>query len=278
MFGVGGLLTGWMDFNNDGHFDESERLTWTLDGVVRAARRTSIRERMILQITIPAGAVDRRPIAARFRWGEQGLSFTGPAAIGEVEDYFFGLNFLFGDYNRDGVVDQADYNLWRRKTFGKNVNRRDGADGNGDGVINQADFDVWRAHFGQMLPGRSSGFCGDCRRDSTAEFLVGAAAGRRFFGLTDGSTVGSTANLNGVLDVGGCSSAVTAPGSFGNCVVSFVRPLACNRVRHGCEPIAMRLDEHDRGSSIDSEYALSSPTCCCSIKLGPTWTLAVRLQ
>ena len=27
--GVGGLLTGWMDFNADGHFDESERLSWT---------------------------------------------------------------------------------------------------------------------------------------------------------------------------------------------------------------------------------------------------------
>src|SRR5439155_26930333 len=32
--GVGGLPTGWMDFNNDGPFDESERLLWTGGGPI----------------------------------------------------------------------------------------------------------------------------------------------------------------------------------------------------------------------------------------------------
>jgi subtilisin family serine protease len=157
VFGVGGLLTGWMDFNNDGHFDESERLTWSLNGVDKGGEADLNPGTYDLQITIPAGTVDHRPIAARFRWGEQGLSFTGPAVIGEVEDYYFGLNFLAGDYNRDGIVDQADYNTWRKQT-GQVVTPYSGADGNGDGVVNQGDFDVWRAHFGETLaPGAGSG-------------------------------------------------------------------------------------------------------------------------
>ena len=110
--GVGGLLTGWMDFNADGHFDESERLSWSLSGSSLGGEADINPGTYDLQITIPASAVDGA-LATRIRWGEQGLTFTGAAAIGEVEDYFFGLNFLFGDYNRNGTVDQADYNVWR---------------------------------------------------------------------------------------------------------------------------------------------------------------------
>jgi len=156
VFGVGGYLTGWMDFNGDGHFDESERLVWSLNGTSLGGEADVNPGTYDLQITIPAGTVDHRPIASRFRWGEQGLSFSGPSQIGEVEDYYFGLNFLAGDYNRDGMVDQADYNLWRKQT-GQNVTPYSGSDGNGDGIVNQADFDVWRAHFGQTLPGAGAG-------------------------------------------------------------------------------------------------------------------------
>jgi hypothetical protein len=39
-----------------------------------------------------------------------------------------------GDYNRDGVVDAADYVVWR-KGFGT--------------TYTQDDYDVWRAHFGE---------------------------------------------------------------------------------------------------------------------------------
>jgi hypothetical protein len=73
VFGVGGLLTGWMDFNNDGHFDESERLSWSLNGSSLGGEADLNPGIYSLQVTIPANAVDKRPIAARFRWGEQGL-------------------------------------------------------------------------------------------------------------------------------------------------------------------------------------------------------------
>jgi subtilisin family serine protease len=157
VLGVGGLLTGWMDFNNDGTFSEAERLTWTLNGTNLGGEADLNPGTYDLQITVPANAVDGRPMASRFRWGEVGLTFTGPAEIGEVEDYLFGLNYLIGDYNRNGTVDNADFVLWQ-KTNGQNVPPFSGADGNGDGVVNQADFDIWKANFGNSVgPGAGAG-------------------------------------------------------------------------------------------------------------------------
>jgi hypothetical protein len=153
--GVGGLLTGWMDFNNDGQFDESERLTWSLNGTDLGGEADLDPGTWNLHINVPASA-QIGALAARFRWGEQGLSFDGPANIGEVEDYRFGVSFLFGDYNRNGSVDLADYNVWRR-AVGQNVTPFTGADGNGDGLVDQADLDVWKANFGKTLPAPGAG-------------------------------------------------------------------------------------------------------------------------
>jgi hypothetical protein len=53
---------------------------------------------------------------------------------------------LLGDYNRNGVVDLADYVVWR-KTLGSVTNLN--ADGNGNGSIDVGDYTVWRANFGR---------------------------------------------------------------------------------------------------------------------------------
>lgn len=52
-----------------------------------------------------------------------------------------------GDYNHNGVVDAADYVVWR-DTLNQSVAAGTGADGDGDGVITQADYGFWRARFG----------------------------------------------------------------------------------------------------------------------------------
>jgi hypothetical protein len=51
-----------------------------------------------------------------------------------------------GDYDADLDVDASDYILWR-KTLGQNVTLGTGADGNRNGVVDQFDYAVWRANF-----------------------------------------------------------------------------------------------------------------------------------
>jgi hypothetical protein len=50
-----------------------------------------------------------------------------------------------GDYNGNGIVDSADYVLWRNSVGQSTLNNR----GTGiTGPIGQADYDFWRSHFG----------------------------------------------------------------------------------------------------------------------------------
>ena len=63
---------------------------------------------------------------------------------------------LPGDYNGNGVVDAADYVVWR-KMLGSSVPNYSGADGSGNGVVDQEDQTVWRAHFGETLPAVGAG-------------------------------------------------------------------------------------------------------------------------
>ncbi|MCI0492597.1 MAG: hypothetical protein L0Z07_06650 [Planctomycetes bacterium] len=60
-----------------------------------------------------------------------------------------------GDYTGDGLVDAADYSVWR-DTLGQN-----GlgllADGDGNHAVDAGDFDVWKLHFGEMAGSGSAG-------------------------------------------------------------------------------------------------------------------------
>jgi Glucose / Sorbosone dehydrogenase/Dockerin type I domain len=55
----------------------------------------------------------------------------------------------FGDYNRDGIVNAADYTVWR-DTLGQSVVPGTRADGNGNGKIDQSDYDLWTMNFGHV--------------------------------------------------------------------------------------------------------------------------------
>jgi hypothetical protein len=62
-----------------------------------------------------------------------------------------------GDYNGNGVVDAADYVVWR-DTFGQAAAPPgSGADGNGNGTIDPGDFDFWKSRFGNSVPGAGLG-------------------------------------------------------------------------------------------------------------------------
>lgn len=67
-----------------------------------------------------------------------------------------GLSLYFGqlpagDYDQNGVVDAADYDVWQQ-SFGADASPAGtGADGNGDGTVDAADFTVWRDNFGTTI-------------------------------------------------------------------------------------------------------------------------------
>lgn len=77
------------------------------------------------------------------------------------------LNFATGDYNFDGQVTSADYNVWRSQ-FGSSLRIADNsnqslgtsmeADGNGDGVVDAIDYAVWREAFAAAGGGSLASF------------------------------------------------------------------------------------------------------------------------
>lgn len=56
---------------------------------------------------------------------------------------------LPGDFNRDNVVDAADFTVWRNSMAAGDV----AADGNFDGFVTIADYKIWKAAFGLSLSG-----------------------------------------------------------------------------------------------------------------------------
>jgi CSLREA domain-containing protein len=59
-------------------------------------------------------------------------------------------SFSPGDYNQNGIVDTADYTIWR-DSLHREVVPFSGADGDGSGRVDTGDFAIWSANFGHLL-------------------------------------------------------------------------------------------------------------------------------
>ena len=102
------LLDAWMDFNQDGDLSDAGEQIFTSTAVVNGLNDN-------LSFTVPAGAVAGDTFA-RFRCsGAGGLSPTGPALDGEVEDYVFTVapllslgDFVWYDTSQDGIQDAGE--------------------------------------------------------------------------------------------------------------------------------------------------------------------------
>ena len=109
-----------------------------------------------------AGPIDTIEIALFGNGSGNGLTGASMRRTGEREFYFNNLRIesttaglLPGDYNRNGIVDAADYVVWR-DTLGQSVPNGSGADGDGSSKIDGPDYGVWRAHFGTSGSGSAS--------------------------------------------------------------------------------------------------------------------------
>lgn len=58
-----------------------------------------------------------------------------------------------GDFNLDGVVNAADYIVWRANLGKQGLAPFTGGDGNGDGLVTSADYSIWKSHFGTHASG-----------------------------------------------------------------------------------------------------------------------------
>lgn len=62
---------------------------------------------------------------------------------------------LAGDYNKDGVVDSADYTVWRDTLGQSGIGLA--ADGSGNGTVDMADYTKWQLNFGATGSGAGAG-------------------------------------------------------------------------------------------------------------------------
>jgi hypothetical protein len=129
-------------------------------------------------------------------WGTNS-SFNNPDAKLVRVDFVGNLPNLSGDYNKNNLVDAADYTVWRDTLGQSGLTPFTGADGSGNGVVDMGDYNVWNANFGR-----------------TASVPVGVAGDYNHNGVVDAAdysvwrdTLGSISDLradgsdNGIIDV-----------------------------------------------------------------------------
>jgi hypothetical protein len=99
-------------------------------------------------------------VARASKWGAWGLqetySDTSAAKYKAVQQYLQRLKSS-ADFNKDGLIDQRDYNIWRW-TDGATVPPY--ADANADGIVDGGDYVMWRKTVGTLHPAASSSASG----------------------------------------------------------------------------------------------------------------------
>ncbi len=78
-------------------------------------------------------------------WSSEAGASLAPQLV--VKAALASITPLAGDYNEDGVVDAADYTVWR-DSFGQSGSGL-AADGDGSGTIDDGDYTIWKTHFGE---------------------------------------------------------------------------------------------------------------------------------
>jgi hypothetical protein len=87
------------------------------------------------------------------------------------------VNNLPGDFNFNGVVDAADYSLWRN-AFGATGSNPADADGNG--IVDHDDYAIWRSNFGKTAPPASGSAVSGVPEPSAVMLSCFAAAAALF--------------------------------------------------------------------------------------------------
>ena len=87
------------------------------------------------------GSIQLPALVGGMTWNASQLYVTGTLSVGGV----------LGDYNQNGIVDVADYTVWRDALGQSGIGLA--ADGDGDQMITEADYGIWKTNFGHHAGG-----------------------------------------------------------------------------------------------------------------------------
>jgi autotransporter-associated beta strand protein len=73
-----------------------------------------------------------------------------------------------GDYNGNGIVDAADYTVWRDRLGQTFQLTNENPDDTNPGVVDQDDYTYWKSQFGQSVGSASAGVASAARSESLA--------------------------------------------------------------------------------------------------------------
>jgi hypothetical protein len=91
----------------------------------------------------------------------------------------YSLSVTATDFNRNGIVDAADYVLWRKLRGTTAASAYGPGDATGDRLVNDADLAIWRANFGNIRgnsPAAGAGGLSSVPEPSTILIVVLACA------------------------------------------------------------------------------------------------------
>ncbi len=116
-----------------------------------------VNQAFAVEIPLSAFNLSSGIVSANLHLGFAG-SFSGNATVYIDRIALTDANVVprHGDYNGDGVVDAADYTVWR-DTLGATVQPGEGADGDRNGKVDAADYALWRETFGQLVQATATG-------------------------------------------------------------------------------------------------------------------------
>jgi GH35 family endo-1,4-beta-xylanase len=144
----GGILVNTTWKNPDGSWNltpAGKRYEWLFGISPDATQGGTNSSPWTTDVTLPVGADGTVDLTGFY--GDYSVTVDGKAVPLSLlkGTSAYSLTVPVGDYNSDGVVNAADYTVWR-DTFGSATDLR--ADGNGDGMIDAGDYDTWLTRFG----------------------------------------------------------------------------------------------------------------------------------
>ena len=138
------------------YYSYSGQTVWTLDTELAAQRVQFAHDRGLQNIIIWELAQDLAPTNAD--------SLLRAAYMTKQS-----LESLLGDYNDNGVIDAADYTVWRDALEAGSASLTNDPT---PGAVDESDFTYWHAHFGESLGGGSGAAAGHAVPEPTT--LCGA--------------------------------------------------------------------------------------------------------